>query len=63
MSYIDELGTAAKKAELVMTTVGTKQKNSALEAIAESLIRNKETIIKENKRAEKTPRSTECPKR
>ena len=50
MSYIDELGTAAKKAELAMTTVGTKQKNSALEAIAESLIRNKETIIKENKR-------------
>ena len=50
MSYIDELGTAAKKAELAMTTIGTKQKNSALEAIAESLIRNKETIIKENKR-------------
>ena len=50
MSYIDELGTAAKKAELAMTTVGTKQKNSALEAIAESLIRNNETIIKENKR-------------
>ena len=50
MSYIEELGTAAKKAELAMTTVGTKQKNAALAAIAESLEKNKDLIIKENKR-------------
>ncbi len=50
MSYIDELGTAAKKAASDMTTVGTKQKNAALEAIAESLAANKSDIIKENKR-------------
>lgn len=50
MSYIDELGAAAKKAELAMTTIGTKQKNAALEAIAKSLVKNSETIIKENKR-------------
>ena len=50
MSYIDELGTAAKKAALGMTSVGTKQKNTALEAIADGLIAAKDTIIKENKR-------------
>ncbi len=50
MSYIDELGTAAKKAELEMTSVGTKQKNDALKAIADKLIESKDTIIKENKR-------------
>ena len=50
MSYIDELGTAAKKAETLMTSVSTKQKNDALKAIADSLIQNKDNIIKENKR-------------
>jgi glutamate-5-semialdehyde dehydrogenase len=50
MSYIDELGTAAKKAELLMTSVGTKQKNEALKAIADRLIEKKDEIIKENKR-------------
>ena len=50
MSYIEELGTAAKKAETLMTSVSTKQKNDALKAIADSLIQNKEDIIKENKR-------------
>ena len=50
MSYIDELGTAAKKAELEMSAVGTITKNTALRAIADELIRNKDTIIKENKR-------------
>ena len=30
MSYIEELGTAAKKAETLMTSVSTKQKNDAL---------------------------------
>ena len=50
MSYIEELGTAAKKAELEMLSVGTKQKNDALKAIAEKLAAEKDTIIKENKR-------------
>jgi len=50
MSYIDELGTAAKKAETAMTAIGTKMKNAALEAIAADLVSNKDTIIKENKR-------------
>lgn len=50
MSYIDELGTAAKNAAMQMTSVGTIQKNEALRAIAESLSENKENIIKENKR-------------
>ncbi|MBP5605307.1 MAG: gamma-glutamyl-phosphate reductase, partial [Ruminiclostridium sp.] len=50
MSYIDELGTAAKKAELEMSAVGTVTKNAALRAIADELIKNKDTIIKENKR-------------
>ena len=50
MSYIDELGTAARKAEAAMAEIGTLQKNNALKAIAQSLIANKDTIIKENKR-------------
>ena len=50
MSYIDELGTAAKAAEAKMTLVGTKDKNAALKAISEALLNNKELIIKENKR-------------
>ena len=50
MSYIDELGTAAKKAETLMTSVSTKQKNDALKAIADSLLEKKDEIIKENKR-------------
>ena len=50
MSYIDELGTAARKAQLEMTSAGTSAKNKALEAIAEKLIENTDTIIKENKR-------------
>ena len=50
MSYIDELGAAAKKAETAMSVIGTKQKNDALKAIADKLIENKDTIIKENKR-------------
>ncbi len=50
MSYIDELGAAAKKAEADMTLIGTKQKNAALENIAAALEAGKETIIKENVR-------------
>lgn len=50
MSYIDELGTAAKAAERQMINVGTAKKNSALNAIYNKLLNNKETIIKENAR-------------
>ena len=50
MSYIDELGTAAKKAEAAMTDIGTKQKNDALAKIADKLLENKDTIIRENSR-------------
>ncbi len=50
MSYIDELGVAAKKAEREIIKAGTIQKNNALRAIAEKLLANKELIIKENAR-------------
>ncbi len=50
MSYIDELGTAAKKAGAAMSLAGMKQKNEALANIAAALDAAAETIIKENKR-------------
>ncbi len=50
MSYIDELGTAARKAGAAMSLAGMKQKNAALENIAAALEAATETIIKENKR-------------
>ncbi len=50
MSYIDELGVAAKAAEREMIKVGTSQKNAALGAICDKLLSNKEVIIKENAR-------------
>jgi len=50
MSYIDELGAAAKKAEREMIKAGTVQKNAALRAIYEKLLASKEIIIKENAR-------------
>ena len=50
MSYIDELGVAAKKAEREIIKAGTIQKNAALRAIADKLLSSKELIIKENAR-------------
>lgn len=50
MSYIDELGAAAKKAEREMIKAGTVQKNAALRAIYEKLLNSKDIIIKENAR-------------
>ena len=50
MSYIDELGEAAKKAEKQMAFITTAKKNAALEAIAVSLTEHSAEIIKENKR-------------
>lgn len=50
MSYIDELGVAAKKAEREIIKAGTIQKNAALRAIADKLLSNKDEIIKQNAR-------------
>lgn len=50
MSYIEELGVAAKKAEREMIKAGTIQKNAALKAIYEKLLSSKDAIIKENAR-------------
>lgn len=50
MSYIDELGIAAKAAEREMTKIGTLQKNAALRAVSEKLLNSKDVIIKENSR-------------
>ena len=50
MSYIDELGVAAKAAEREMIKAGTVSKNAALRAIYTKLLDNKEIIIKENAR-------------
>lgn len=48
MSYIEELGIAAKKAEAEICGITVKKKNAALTAIAEKLLANSEQIIKEN---------------
>ena len=48
MSYIEELGIAAKKAERAVSGISVGAKNAALKAIADKLTTNKELIIKEN---------------
>ena len=48
MSYIEELGTAAKNAEKAIRSITTQQKNKALQAISDKLLANKKLIIKEN---------------
>ncbi len=50
MSYIEELGIAAKKAERAVSGISVGAKNAALKAIADKLAANKELIIKENAR-------------
>lgn len=50
MSYIEELGIAAKKAERAVTGISVQQKNAALKAISNKLLACKELIIKENAR-------------
>lgn len=50
MSYIEELGIAAKKAERAVSGISVGTKNAALKAIADKLAANKELIIKENAR-------------
>ena len=50
MSYIEELGIAAKKAERAVTGISVQQKNAALKAISDKLLACKELIIKENAR-------------
>lgn len=48
MSYIEELGIAAKAAERAITGISMAQKNAALKAISDKLLANKEMIIREN---------------
>ena len=50
MSYIEELGIAAKAAEAGMALAGTKQKNAALKAISDAILQNRREIIKQNER-------------
>lgn len=50
MSYIEELGIAAKKAERAVTGISVQQKNAALKAISDKLLACKKLIIKENAR-------------
>ena len=50
MSYIEELGIAAKKAERAVAGISVQQKNAALKAISDKLLACKELIIKENAR-------------
>ena len=50
MSYIEELGIAAKKAERAVTGISVQQKNAAIKAISNKLLACKELIIKENAR-------------
>lgn len=48
MSYVNELGIRAKKAESSIANASAKQKNDALNAIAEALIKNSAQIITQN---------------
>lgn len=48
MSYIIDLGIAAKKAEKAICGISVTKKNNALRLISEKLTENKELIIKEN---------------
>ena len=50
MSYIEELGIAAKAAERAICGIGQQKKNEALEAVAAALIANTDEIIAENKK-------------
>ncbi|MCM1334905.1 MAG: glutamate-5-semialdehyde dehydrogenase [Bacteroides sp.] len=50
MSYVEELGVAAKAAERELLNFGTKEKNAALRAVAKKIVEETETILDENKR-------------
>lgn len=50
MSYVDELGTAAKAAESELLKFGTADKNAALRAVARKLTEEAQTILRENQR-------------
>ena len=57
MSYIEELGIAAKAAEQAICGISQQQKNAALEAVAQALLDNAEEIIAENKKDLEAARS------
>jgi glutamate-5-semialdehyde dehydrogenase len=48
MTSIEQLGAQAKSAAVVLRTAGTAAKNSALYAIADTLIENRDVILKAN---------------
>lgn len=50
MSYVDELGAAAKAAERELLKYGTAQKNAALAAVAKKLTDEADMILRENAR-------------
>lgn len=50
MTYLEELGQRAKKAEADLRGISQSTKNLALNAIADSLIKNAELIINDNKK-------------
>ena len=50
---LTELGIKAKKAQRIMLTKGTKEKNEALSKIADALEENSAYIIEENKKEHK----------
>ncbi len=50
MSYLEELGVNAKKAEKAMRGISSAQKDNALEEIAKALEENQSLIISENKK-------------
>lgn len=50
MTYLENLGAAAKKAEAAIRGISQSTKNSALSAIADALIKNAEKIIEDNEK-------------
>ena len=50
MSYIKDKGIALKNAEKGLSIASTKDKNTALEKVAESIEKNREEILNANKK-------------
>lgn len=48
VAMMQNVGKNARKASAILANASTKQKNNALQAIAEELIANKETVLKQN---------------
>lgn len=50
MTYLEELGCGAKKAEAAIRGISQNTKNFALNAIADGLVKNAELIISDNEK-------------